>query len=124
MFEKGLLPGALRFEGYTPKDPSKDVEVTYQAAKDIELGQLRLDDQDRLLFIPAPGKGECVTTPKVVLSNPSEAVKPPNGPDGGKNPLTNQFAYFNIPGWWGYTCGGEIDVKTGTASYKERSLQV
>src|SRR3546814_7007813 len=58
--EKGLLPGALRFEGYTPKDPSKDVEVTYQAAKDIELGQLRLDDKDRLLFIPAPGKGECV----------------------------------------------------------------
>jgi hypothetical protein len=108
--EKGTLPGELRFEGYTPRDPSKEVEVTYKAAKDIELGQLRLDDKDRLLFIPAPGKGECVTTPKVELSNPSETVSPPNGPDNGKNPLTNQFAYFNIPGWWDDTCGGEIDV--------------
>lgn len=108
--EKGSLPGELRFEGFTPKDPSKEVEVTYQAAKGIELGQLRLDSKDRLLFVPAPGKGECVTTPKVVLSNPSEFVNPPNGPDNGKNPLTNQFAYFNIPGWWDDTCGGEIDV--------------
>lgn len=108
--EKGTLPGELRFEGFTPKDPSKEVEVTYKAAKDIELGQLRLDAQDRLLFVPAPGKGECVTTPKVVLSNPSETVSPPNGPDNGKNPLTNQFAYFNVPGWWDDTCGGEIDV--------------
>lgn len=108
--DKGVLPGALRFEGFTPKDTSKDVEVTYKAAKDIELGQLRLDDQDRLLFVPAPGKGECVTTPKVALSNPSETVNPPNGPENGKNPLTNQFAYFNVPGWWDDTCGGEIDV--------------
>jgi hypothetical protein len=108
--EKSTLPGELRFEGFTPKDPSKEVEVTYKAAKDIELGQLRLDAQDRLLFVPAPGKGACVTTPKVVLSNPSETVSPPNGPDNGKNPLTNQFAYFNVPGWWDDTCGGEIDV--------------
>ncbi|MBP6019855.1 MAG: LodA/GoxA family CTQ-dependent oxidase [Burkholderiaceae bacterium] len=108
--EKGTLPGTLRFEGFTPKDPSKEVEVTYKAAKDIELGQLRLDSNDRLLFVPAPGKGECVTTPKVVLSNPSETVNPPNGPEDGKNPLTNQFAYFNVPGWWDDTCGGEIDV--------------
>ncbi len=108
--DKGYLPGELRFEGFTPKDPSKEVEVTYKAAKDIELGQLRLDSQDRLLFVPAPGKGECVTTPKVVLSNPSETVNPPNGPANGTNPLTNQFAYFNVPGWWDDTCGGEIDV--------------
>lgn len=108
--EKGLLPGALRFEGFTPKDISKEVEVTYKAAKGIELGQLRLDSKDRLLFVPAPGKGECVTTPKVALSNPSETVNPPNGPEDGKNPLTNQFAYFNVPGWWDDTCGGEIDV--------------
>src|SRR3546814_18352299 len=92
------------------KEPSQEVEVTYKAAKDIELGQLRLDSKDRLLFVPAPGKGECVTTPKVELSNPSETVSPPNGPDNGKNPLTNQFAYFNIPGWWDDTCGGKIDV--------------
>lgn len=108
--EKGSLPGELRFEGFTPKDPSKEVEVTYKAAKDIELGQLRLDSKDRLLFVPAPGKGECVTTPKVVLSNPSETMSPPNGPEDGQNPLTNQFAYFNVPGWWDDTCGGEIDV--------------
>jgi len=108
--DKGVLPGALRFEGFTPKDTSSDVEVTYKAAKDIELGQLRLDAQDRLVFVPAPGKGECVTTPKVALSNPSETVDPPNGPEKGKNPLTNQFAYFNVPGWWDDTCGGEIDV--------------
>lgn len=108
--EKSTLPGELRFEAFTPKDRSKEVEVTYKAAKDIELGQLRLDSKDRLLFVPAPGKGECVTTPKVALSNPSEAVNPPNGPDNGSNPLTNQFAYFNVPGWWDDTCGGEIDV--------------
>ena len=108
--EKGRLPGQLRFEGFTPKDPSKEVEVTYKAAKDIELGRLHLDSKGRLLFVPAPGKGECVTTPKVALSNPSETVNPPNGPEDGKNPLTNQFAYFNVPGWWDDTCGGEIDV--------------
>ena len=108
--EKGFLPGQLRFEGFTPRDISKDVEVTYKAARDIELGQLHLDAEDRLLFVPASGKGECVTTPKVALSNPSEHVNPPNGPDDGKNPLTNQFAYFNVPGWWDDTCGGEIDV--------------
>jgi hypothetical protein len=108
--EKGSLPGALRFEGFTPKDTSKEVEVTYKAAKGIELGQLRLDSKDRLVFVPAPGKGESVTTPKVALSNPSEKVNPPNGPESGKNPLTNQFAYFNVPGWWDDTCGGEIDV--------------
>ncbi len=108
--EKGNLPGGLRFEGYTPKDPSQEVEVTYTAAKDIELGQLRLDAQHRLLFVPGPGKGDCVTTPKVVLSNPSATVEPPNGPENGQNPLTNQFAYFNVPGWWDDTCCGEIDV--------------
>lgn len=108
--EKGTLPGGLRFEGYTPKDPSQEVEVTYTAAKDIELGQLRLDAQNRLLFVPAPGKGDCVTTPKVVLSNPSNTVEPPNGPENGQNPLTNQFSYFNVPGWWDDNCCGEIDV--------------
>lgn len=107
---KGSLPGELRYEGFTPKDRSKQVEVTYEAARGIELGQLRLDDQGRLLFVPAPGGGACVTTPKVALSNPSETQTPPNGPEGGKNPLTNQFAYFNVPGWWDDTCGGEIDV--------------
>src|SRR5690606_756061 len=76
--EKGLLPGALRFEGYTPKDVSQDVEVTYKAARDIELGQLRVDSEGRLLFVPAPGKGDCVTTPRVALSNPSETVSAPN----------------------------------------------
>lgn len=108
--EKGTLPGGLRFEGFTPKDPSQEVEVTYTAAKDIELGQLRLDAQQRLLFVPGPGKGDCVTTPKVVLSNPSATLEPPNGPENGQNPLTNQFAYFNVPGWWDDTCCGEIDV--------------
>lgn len=108
--EKGTLPGQLRFEGFMPKDPSKEVEVTYKAARGIELGQLRLDSKDRLLFIPAPGKAESVTTPKVALSNPSETHNPPNGPENGTNPLTNQFAYFNVPGWWDDTCGGEVDV--------------
>ncbi|WP_420963634.1 LodA/GoxA family CTQ-dependent oxidase [Brucella sp. IR073] len=106
----GTLPGALRFEGFTPKDRSQDVKVTYKPAKDIELGRLRLDSNHRLLFIPGAGKSGCVTTPKVALSNPSMTVDPPNGPEGGKNALTNQFAYFNVPGWWDDTCGGEIDV--------------
>lgn len=117
--EKGMLPGQLRFEGFTPKDPSKEVEVTYKGAKGIELGQLRLDSHDRLVFVPAPGKGECVTTPKVTLSNPSEFVNPPNGPENGQNPLTNQFAYFNVPGWWDDTCCGEIDV---TITLKDGSI--
>jgi len=107
---KVSLPGELRYEGFTPKDPSKAVEVTYKGAKDIELGQLHLDSQSRLLFVPGPGKSECVTTPKVALSNPSATVNPPNGPQNGENPLTNQFSYFNVPGWWDDTCGGEIDV--------------
>src|SRR5690606_21213870 len=72
--EKGTLPGALRLEGHTPKDTSQEVELTYTPAKDIELGQLRLDDPDPPLFIPAPGKGACVTTPNVELSNPRETV--------------------------------------------------
>ena len=104
------LPGVLRYEGFTPKDPSQDVDVKYEAAKGVELGQLRLDSKHRLLFVAAPGKSECVTTPRIALSNPSMFHNPPNGPDGGKNALTNQFAYFNIPGWWDDTCGGEIDV--------------
>jgi hypothetical protein len=108
--EKGTLPGELRFEGFTPKDISREVEVTYKAARGVELGQLRLDPKGRLLFIAAPGKAESVTTPKVELSNPSETKSPPNGPENGQNPLTNQFAYFNVPGWWDDTCGGEIDV--------------
>lgn len=116
--EKNTLPGVMRFEGFEPKDPSKEVEVTYKEAKGVELGQLRLDSQDNLLFVPAPGKAECVTTPKVELSNPSETHNPPNGPENGKNPLTNQFGYFNVPGWWDDTCGGEIDatvtLKDGT----------
>src|SRR5690606_22255675 len=72
--EKGTLPGELRFEGFTPKDPSQEVEVTYVPARDIGLGQLHLDTLDRLLFVPAPGNGACVTTHKVELSNPSETV--------------------------------------------------
>ncbi|WP_276807860.1 LodA/GoxA family CTQ-dependent oxidase [Castellaniella defragrans] len=108
--EKGTLPGELRYEGFVPKDISKEVEVTYQAAHDIELGQLRLDEAGRLLFVASPGEGGCVTTPRVALSNPSEFHDAPNGPRGGTDPLTNQFAYFNIPGWWDDTCGGEIDV--------------
>ena len=61
---KGTLPGGLRFEGYTPKDPSQAVEVTYTAAKDIELGQLRLDAQHCLLFVPAPAKVMASPHPK------------------------------------------------------------
>ena len=106
----GTLPGYLRYCGFTPQDPSKPVNVSYTPAKDIELGQLRLDDKQRLVFVPAPGKADCVTEPKVQLSNPSETYNPPNGPEGGSNPLTNQFAYFNVPGWWDDTCGGEIDA--------------
>jgi len=106
---QGQLPGYLEYEGHRPADPSQPVDVTYTPATDIELGQLHLDDQSRLLFVPSPGKSECVTTPKVKLSNPSEFYEPPNGPDLD-DPLVNQFAYFNVPGWWDDTCGGEIDA--------------
>lgn len=115
---QGTLPGYLRYCNFTPEDPSQPVPVMYQAATGIELGQLRLDDKQRLIFVPAPGKADCVTTPRVELSNPSEAYNPPNGPESGQDPLTNQFAYFNVPGWWDDTCGGEIDatvtLKDGT----------
>lgn len=105
----GKLSGYLRYENFTPADPTKDVEVTYTEATDIELGRLELDDKQRLIFIPSPGNADCVTTPRIELSNPSESFDPPNGPDP-QDPLTNQFAYFNVPGWWDDTCGGEIDV--------------
>ncbi len=115
---EGYLPGYLRYCGFTPKDPSQPVKVTYTPATNIELGQLRLDDEQRLIFVPAPGKAECVTDPKIQLSNPSETYNPPNGPGDGTDPLINQFAYFNVPGWWDDTCGGEIDatvvLKNGT----------
>ncbi len=107
--DSGQLPGYLRYCDYEVPDPTQPVEVTYTPAKDIELGQLTLDDQQRLVFVPAPGKADCVTTPKVQLSNPSEFHDPPNGPDLD-DPLVNQFAYFNVPGWWDDTCGGEIDA--------------
>ena len=114
----GTLSGYLRYCNFIPKDPSRPVPVSYKAATDIELGQLRLDEKQRLVFVPAPGKADCVTTPKVELSNPSEDHNPPNGPENGSDPLTNQFAYFNVPGWWDDTCGGEIDatvtLKDGT----------
>ena len=115
--ESGTLPGYLRYCDFDVADPSQPVPVTYSAATGIELGQLTLDDEQRLVFVPAPGKAECVTTPKVQLSNPSEFYSPPNGPDLD-DPLVNQFAYFNVPGWWDDTCGGEIDatvlLKDGT----------
>ena len=105
----GTLPGYLAYEGFTPENPAEDVNVTYQEAKDIEIGQIHLDDVGRLLFVAGPGKSDCVTTPRTALSNPSEHFNPPNGPDPC-DPLVNQFAYFNVPGWWDDTCGGEIDV--------------
>ncbi len=107
------LPGYLDWENYEPEmqpDGSlSPVPVTYTPAQNIELGQIWLDDKQRLIFVPAPGKAECVTTPKLKLSNPSEHYDAPNGPDLD-DPLVNQFAYFNVPGWWDDTCGGEIDV--------------
>ncbi|MDX2424778.1 MAG: LodA/GoxA family CTQ-dependent oxidase [Cycloclasticus sp.] len=107
---EGYLPGYLRYEGHQPANPGADVRVQYKPATDIEIGKLELDSKQRLIFIPGPGKAECVTTPRVELSNPSETYAPPNGPNQGKDPLTNQFAYFNVPGWWDDTCGGEIDA--------------
>jgi len=106
---EGQLPGYLEYEGHRPANPEEPVNVKYTPAKDIELGQLHLDELSRLVFVPSPGNSECVTSPKVKLSNPSEFYNPPNGPDLG-NPLVDQFAYFNVPGWWDDTCGGEIDV--------------
>lgn len=103
------LPGYLKYCGKTPKHPDKPVKVEYHGANDIELGQITLDDEQRLVFIAAPGKAECVTTPKIELSNPSEHYDSPNGPNLD-DPLVNQFAYFNVPGWWDDTCGGEIDA--------------
>ncbi len=121
-FPDGLsskLPGDLRFG--TPVTPDADgwVDVRYARREGIELGRLQLDAAGRLIFIAGPGKAECVTTPPICLSNPSEAHNPPNGdtimnaPDGNDHayqPLINQFAYFNVPGWWDDTCGGEIDA--------------
>ncbi len=73
--EKGTLPGELRFEGFTPKDPSKEVNVTYKAARDIELGQLRLDSKDRLAVRFRAREGRMCHDAQVVLSNPSETIE-------------------------------------------------
>ncbi len=113
------LPGDLHFGEPVTPDADGWVDVTYTRQEGIELGRIQVDDNGRLLFIAGPGKAGCVTTPHICLSNPSEAHNPPNGTpvtsafDGNPHaydPLVNQFAYFNVPGWWDDTCGGEIDV--------------
>ena len=105
----GPVPGYLDFECFEPEDRSHPVDVESAPATDIEIGRLNLDDMGRLLFVAGPGQAGCVTTPKINLSNPSEHFDPPNGPPPG-GPLIDQFAYFNVPGWWDDTCGGEIDA--------------
>lgn len=112
--EDGTLPGYLRYDCYEPNNRDLDVNVTYTEKQGVELGQIKTDDAGRLIFIPGPGESDCVTTPRLELSNPSADHVAPNGPDDGKDPLTNQFAYFNVPGWWDDTCGGEIDVTVET----------
>lgn len=112
------LPDSLNYaESYSSVNGW--VNVQYRQATNIEIGRLQLDKKGRLLFIAGPGKSECVTTPKINLSNPSEFNNPPNGPEisgapdnnnHAYQPLVNQFAYFNVPGWWDDTCGGEIDA--------------
>lgn len=109
------LPGYLDYDDpdLCNRDPSEFVTVTYTPATNVEIGRIRVDDAGRLVFIAGPGQADCVTTPKIRLSNPSEHYQPPNGPvleDAGYQPLVNQFAYFNVPGWWDDTCGGEIDA--------------
>ena len=83
--------------------------MRYRAAQ-VPLGELQLDAEQRLLFVPAAGDSKSVTSPAVVITNPSEHFNPPNGPQDGLDPLTNQFAYFNVPGWYDDTCGGAIDA--------------
>ena len=116
---RSKLPGDLKYGEPVHTDENGWVDVTYTRKEGIELGRLQLDDGGRLIFIAGPGRAGCVTKPHICLSNPSEAVDPPNGrpvtgaPDGcdyAYDPLVNQFAYFNVPGWWDDTCGGEIDV--------------
>ncbi|SFR18647.1 LodA/GoxA family CTQ-dependent oxidase [Poseidonocella sedimentorum] len=128
---KYYLPADLKFgDAVTPQDGW--VEVTYSKAENIELGRIQLDEDGRLLFIAGPGLAGCVTTPHICLSNPSETHTPPNGtpvtngtlPNGDTvdpkdyDPLVNQFAYFNVPGWWDDTCGGEIDA---TVTFEDAS---
>lgn len=104
------LPGYLKFNPPQPSPPQDDVPVTYRSA-DVCLGELSLDDKQRLLFEPGYGISECLTTPAIDLSNPSETYNPPNGPDEAEDdPLVNQFSYFNVPGWYDDTCGGSIDA--------------
>lgn len=116
---KSKLPGDLRYGEPVTPDANGWVDVTYARKEGIELGRIQLDEAGRLLFIAGPGLAGCVTSPHVCISNPSESNNPPNGiavtgaPDGNDhayNPLVNQFAYFNVPGWWDDTCGGEIDA--------------
>ncbi|EPX82290.1 LodA/GoxA family CTQ-dependent oxidase [Salipiger mucosus] len=117
------LPGYLDYDDpeLCTRDPAQFVTVTYTPATDVEIGRIKADDAGRLIFIAGPGKADCVTTPRIKLSNPSEHFEAPNGPtleDRRYQPLVNQFAYFNVPGWWDDTCGGEIDatvvLKDGT----------
>ncbi len=102
------LPGYLQFHPPPSTPPSQDVAVTYHGCQ-VELGELRLDEAQRLLFVPATGESQSVTQPAVVITNPSEHHDPPNGPVP-TDPLTNQFSYFNVPGWYDDTCGGSVDV--------------
>ncbi len=102
------LPGYLKFNPPQATPPEQPVTVTYAAAR-VTLGELRLDERQRLLFVPGFGDSKSVTTPAVEITNPSETYDPPNGPDPD-DPLTNQFSYFNVPGWYDDTCGGEVDA--------------
>ena len=102
------LPGYLKFNPPQSTPASQPVQVSYRGAT-VSLGELALDNEDRLLFVPAAGKSESLTTPAVDITNPSEHFNPPNGPQP-EDPLTNQFSYFNVPGWYDDTCGGSIDV--------------
>ena len=117
------LPGYLDYDdpALCDRNPEDWVQVDFAPATDIEIARLSVDDGGRLIFIAGPGQAECVTTPAIRLSNPSEHYHAPNGPVlTGVSPngddasryqaLVNQFAYFNVPGWWDDTCGGEIDV--------------
>ena len=112
----------LRFDPPQSSSEGQDVEVTYAGVSNIELGQLELDSQQRLIFIPGPGKSESVTTPKVVITNPSEHHSPPNGPIP-EDPLINQFSYFNVPGWYDDTCGGEIDATVSLSNGRTLSTR-
>lgn len=95
------VPRILPFASEPAPDPNDPdmVLVKYHGAN-VDLGRLETDEVGRLIFVPGLGKSASCTEPEICIHQ------------GGKttDPITGQYSYFNVPGWYDDTCGGSIEA--------------